>query len=486
MTAHTRLALLSTFIIALLASTTPASAQTLSYKIVDTGQTHCFSESTVIVCGSAYNGQDAQYAGAQPSYQANNDGTVTDLNTGLMWITDPDDKVTYAEATELLATYNYAGYTDWRLPSIKELYSLTLFSGFDPSGEASVDSLIPFIDVDAFAFEYGDESSGERLIDSQWLTSTIYNDTVMNNQSCFFGFNFADGRIKCYPLETRGNGYFALFVRGESAYGQNEFVDNLDGTVTDIATGLTWMQADNGIGVNWGEALAYCEALTLNGMDDWRLPNIKELQSIVDYSRSPDGTDSAAIDPLFSTSRITNEAGQSDYPHFWSSTTHIGGMDPASAAAYIAFGRALGNMDNLGWVDVHGAGAQRSDPKLMVPADQTNGFGPQGDARRVDNYVRCVQGGDVVLVEGDDPSTLTLPTVAGPPSSPPDQGQSAQPPGQSNTGQPPNQGQPPQAAIDACMSLAEGASCTIWTPNGSNIDGVCRPLDSTLACTPNP
>lgn len=450
----------------------------LPYPIVDTNQTHCFSAEAVITCGSSYDGQDGQYAGLQPAYQHNGDGTVTDLNTGLMWISDPGEKTTYAAANQTLQGYSFAGYTDWRLPTIKELYSLTLFNGFDPSAELAEADLRPFMDTDFFVFRYGDESQGERQIDAQWLTSTVYNSTVMGGSQCFFGFNFADGRIKCYPLEPRSGGYFAMFVRGDGSYGQNAFVDNGNGTITDNATGLTWAQADNGAGINWGEALAYCEALTLGGADDWRLPSIKELQSIVDYSRSPDATGSAAIDPLFSVTAITNEGGQTDYPHFWSSTTHIGGVEPANNAAYVAFGRALGNMDQFGgWVDVHGAGAQRSDPKLTVSANEVNGFGPQGDARRANNFARCVRGGDVMRVAGDDPSTLTLPIATGAQG----QGQPGQGQGQ------PGQGQPPQEAFAACTGLPTGAACTVNTPQGT-VNGTCQmpPTASNLACVPNP
>ena len=39
----------------------------------------------------------------------------------------------------------------------------------------------------------------------------------------------------------------------------------------------------------WHDALAYCENLDLGGHDDWRLPNVKELQSIVNYGVQPSG-----------------------------------------------------------------------------------------------------------------------------------------------------------------------------------------------------
>ena len=59
-------------------------------------------------------------------------------------------------------------------------------------------------------------------------------------------------------------------------------------------------------------------------------------------------------------------------------------------AVYVAFGRALGWMHGE-WRDVHGAGAQRSDPKAGNPADFPQGRGPQGDVIRIYNFVRCVR-----------------------------------------------------------------------------------------------
>jgi len=60
-----------------------------------------------------------------------------------------------------------------------------------------------------------------------------------------------------------------------------DFTDNGDGTVTDNNTGLTWQQAEGG-SMNWEDALIYCEDLSLAGYTDWRLTNIKELESIID------------------------------------------------------------------------------------------------------------------------------------------------------------------------------------------------------------
>ena len=404
-TAHTpspRLALASALslitTIALFAERPPA-------PVVDTGQVLCFDTFEPIRApqeGQAFYGQDAQYAGLQASYQDNDNGTVTDLNTGLMWSQATDkQKVTLTEAEPIATSMTLGGHDDWRVPNIKELYSLMDFRGvtglMPRGGRGGVpDNAVPYINTDVFEFRYGDTKNDERFIDAQWLTTTINVSLIFGHQEGLFGVNFADGRIKCYPLvdqrQRSGKTFYARYVRGRTDYGQNDYNDNDDGTITDQATGLTWIQADSGEGMNWEDALKYAADLEHGGHSDWRIPNAKELQTIVDYTRSPDATDSAAIDPIFEISTIQNEADQKDYPFFWSSTTHLDGPN-AGQAAYFTFGRGIGEMHGE-VLDVHGAGCQRSDPK---EGEAALGHGPQGDAQRVLNYVRCVRGGALVV-----------------------------------------------------------------------------------------
>lgn len=389
-----------------------------AYVLVETGQVTCFDDFADLACpssGAPFSGQDAQYDGNQPAYLDHGNGTVTDLNTGLMWQQTPEleNKSTWAEAIAAADTFNLAGYTDWRLPSIKELYSLILFSGVDISGWSGLEGAVPFVDTNYFDFAYGDESAGERLIDAQYWSSTEYVSTTMDGNATAFGVNFADGRIKGYPTEPIGPpGYeftktsFVRYVRENSAYAVNNFADNGDGTVTDSATGLMWMQIDSGQlnagdnsdgALNWQQALAWAENLDYAGYTDWRLPNAKELQSIVDYTRSPATTSSAAIDPIFSTTAIIDEGGQTNCPFYWTGTTHKGGSGIGEYAVYLSFGEALGYMETppgsgiYALQDVHGAGAQRSDPKSGDPADYPLGHGPQGDVVRIYNFVRCVR-----------------------------------------------------------------------------------------------
>lgn len=376
------------------------------YPIVGTNQTAYYNTLTEIAPpqpGEPFYGQDAQYPGNTPKYVDNGDGTITDMVTGLMWSKSPDlngdgeinvsDKRTYSEALDGAVSFNLGGYDDWRLPTIKELYSLIMFSGKDPSGYTgtNTDGMTPFINTDYFDFAYGDTDAGERIIDAQFASSTMYVDGEL-----LFGVNFADGRIKGYglmmPFGGREKTFYVYYVRGNPGYGQNNFVDNGDGTISDLATGLMWMKEDSKRGMTWQEALHYADTLSYAGYTDWRLPDAKELQSIVDYTRSPGTTHSAAIDPLFNCTAITNEAGQPDYPFYWTSTTHVNMQSGHEGgwAVYLAFGRAMGNMNGQ-WVDVHGAGAQRSDPKQGNPDDFADGHGPQGDAVHIYNYVRLVR-----------------------------------------------------------------------------------------------
>jgi hypothetical protein len=174
-----------------------------------------------------------------------------------MWQKTPDlvNQSTFTEAVINAYNLNLASHTDWRLPSVKELYSLIDFRGHIGT---TVETSTPYIDTNYFDFVYGDVNAGERIIDAQYWSSTPYVGTTMNNDATFFGVNFADGRIKGYPfMSPRGEPtHFVRYVRGNTDYGKNNFVDNGDGTVTDLATNLMWQQTDSGVGYNWRQALS--------------------------------------------------------------------------------------------------------------------------------------------------------------------------------------------------------------------------------------
>ena len=359
-----------------------AAPPAVAYPIVDTSQSKCYDVTVEVTCpsaGAAFFGQDAQQADRQPSYTKSTDGlTVHDDVTGLIWQHGHEGFKTWTKAKGVCAALNSSGlggYTDWRLPTIKELYSL--WNG----GEGW-----PYLDTNAFAHPTVDSHS------IMW-SSTKYSGLLESAEGLFpgtlvsemaFGVNFDTGHIKAYSTDV-GPTHFARCVRGDG-YGVNDLQNNGDGTITDRATGLMWAKADSASGMDWQHALAYAQTQNASkylGHDGWRLPNTKELQSLVDYTRSPGATDAArvgpAIDPMFTCTPITNEAGDADYPWYWTSTSALARADgPYDAAWYVAFGRAVGSDGK----DLHGAGAVRFDAKVV---------GVAGGQSRYLNYVRLVR-----------------------------------------------------------------------------------------------
>lgn len=387
----------------LILGATAGSAQDLTYPVVDTMQDTCFDlVGQAIDCPAADQalyGQDAQYARRPAAYTDNGDGTVLDTNTTLVWQKTPqNDRLQYLDAIAYCAALDLGGRTDWRVPSIKELYSLADNRGELLTPEEGTPT--PYIDTAFFDFEY---PSGRMAFAGQYWSSTLYvKGPVQNGRNqAAFGFNFADGHIKAYGTgldfytgaaatgglagpDGKAPGNYVRCVSGaEGVYGVNAFADNGDGTVTDTATGLMWQQTDDGTRREWAEALAYCEALDLAGHDDWTLPNSKELQSIVDYDR----TGYPAINQDYF--GITQDGETLDY---WTSTTF---GDWKNYANVIAFGKALSKSgDQTDYTDWHGAGAQRSSIKTIIGQEMTEDTTCSVNAcdyNRSDNLVRCVR-----------------------------------------------------------------------------------------------
>ncbi len=356
--------------------------------VIDTSQADTYDATSVITApkaGQAFYGQDAQISGTQPSYTKSTDGlTVKDNVTGLTWqASQTGGNVYWTEAETVPTALNqasYGGYSDWRLPTIKELYSLW-------NGSTGW----PYIDTNYFSVPYISEMELSHAI--IWsstkytglLRSSIEGSSAVGAEMAF-GVNFGTGHIKAYSASI-GPKHMVLAVRGP-IYGTSSFVDNGNGTINDKATGLMWTQSDSGVGMDWERALAWAQTKNgekLLGYSDWRLPNTKELQTLVDYTRSAEATAAAnvgpAINPLFKATSITNEAGDADYPYFWTNTSAKATSTAAfNSAWYVAFGRAA----DASGKDLHGAGAIRFDAKVT---GKTQGQ----DAERVYNYVRLVR-----------------------------------------------------------------------------------------------
>ena len=346
------------------------------YKIPETGQVNCYDEDGNTIDnplpGDSLYGQDAQYTSFEISLTDNGDGTITDHVTGLTWQQDPSSNTfTWQEAMDYCEVLEFAGYDDWRAPTAKELFSISNFnSGW------------PYLNTDFFSLASGHVTKDEQY----WSSNHYVGVTVEGGTDAAFGVNHVTGHIKAYPANATGpiGGKYVRAVRGNTI-GENEYIDNGDETITDSSTGLMWMKNDNGEGINWKVALTYAETSEFAGYDDWRLPNVKELQSIVDYGYSPSATNpdevGPAIDPIFNCTPIINEAGDDDYAYYWTSTSALFQENmPYYYAWYVAFGMAVNGEGE----DFHGAGGVRFDTKYEG--------GPLGEGgERYYNYVRLVR-----------------------------------------------------------------------------------------------
>jgi hypothetical protein len=97
--------------------------------------------------------------------------------------------------------------------------------------------------------------------------------------------------------------------------------------VTDNLTGLMWTRNANlpAAQRTWLQALDDANTLVLCGFDDWRLPNRKELRSLINYS-------------LANNAATLNTLGFSNVQSnlYWSSSTYVPTTDPLAANAWVA------------------------------------------------------------------------------------------------------------------------------------------------------
>ena len=251
----------------------------------DTGQTECYDLSYKITCpasGEAFYGQDGSYIINPPSYtklDANGNDLpvsatswvmVRDNVTGLIWEVKTDDgsvhdkhnRYSWQDAMDLFIPNvngaNFGDYSDWRMPSPKELASIV-----NLSVSSAVDTTF-FPNTFSGAYWSTTFNPAGTYLDKAWYVYFDYGRV---------GYTYKDSKS------------YARCVRGGPSDALNSLIINNDGTVTDNSTGLMWQQQQKIFqdAHTWENALSYCQNLTLSGHDNWRLPNCKELQSLVDY-----------------------------------------------------------------------------------------------------------------------------------------------------------------------------------------------------------
>ncbi len=155
----------------------------------------------------------------------------------------------------------------------------------------------PTVDINYFpdtvASEYWSSTTDAFSTNDAWIVSFYLGGYVYNYY-----------KTTTYYVHVRA-------VRGGQPEPPDRFIDNGDGTVTDIYTGLMWQQATAPGTYMWQQALTYCQNLALGNYSDWRLPNRNELQTIVDYT---------SYNPSIETVAFPDTVA-SEYSGYWSSTT---------------------------------------------------------------------------------------------------------------------------------------------------------------------
>jgi hypothetical protein len=223
-------------------------------RLPDTGQTISYTSTF---------GEDNDYNINIPTLINNNNGTITDTVTGLMWQALDGGEMKIENAILYCDTLNLAGYINWRLPTAQENFSILNLQNANPAMSTTY-----FVNTGA---EYW------------WTSERQANDT--NKIWC----TNAGGGIGNHPrTETMSAGGTKKFhVRAVRDIAipisiPSNFIDNGDSTITDNLTNLIWQKYPNINIQNWEQALLYSENLVLANATDWRLPNIKELQSLND------------------------------------------------------------------------------------------------------------------------------------------------------------------------------------------------------------
>ncbi|OGW37758.1 MAG: hypothetical protein A2Y97_09030 [Nitrospirae bacterium RBG_13_39_12] len=260
----------------------------------------------------------------------NGDGTVTDNLTGLMWLRDGGCiKKSWSYAFSAITDFNNkqgnyicqdytANYSDWRLPNVKELESLI---NYGASNSSTWLNSVGFANVKSST--YWSSTTDKGYISKAWSVMMSDGMETSNRKSNAYYIVPVRTGTSGNPYELQMTGQTASYASGDDGYIQAgndwpnpRFTNNGDGTVTDNLTGLIWLKDGGCIKKSWSYAISAIADFNINpgkyicieytaNYSDWRLPNIKELESLINYESSNSAT-FANVNPSY----------------YWSSTTY--------------------------------------------------------------------------------------------------------------------------------------------------------------------
>ena len=247
------------------------------------------------------------------------------------------------------------------------------------------------------------------------LVFTVINfNALANNSMTGANFSAIDGRTPLVTLAATGqqtsyaSGDDAALKKG-AAWPATRFIDHQDGTVTDQLTGLTWLKNAGCLApTTWAPAVAAARQLASGscGLSDgsvagqWRLPNVVELESVIDASAS-----NPALTPGNPFTQVSNAT-------YWTSTVYYGGQEGTSNAWAIrlADGRYMNDTtSNVIASSVNAVWAVKGTGGGAVKLQASGAYVPfaSGDDGTVENGVALPQGRMVDNGNGTVTDTVT-------------------------------------------------------------------------------
>jgi Protein of unknown function (DUF1566) len=287
---------------------------------------------------------------AATRFTDNQDGTVTDTLTGLIWLKDAGClgsdvwSRTLTAANQLasgscgLSDQSVAG--DWRLPNINELESLIDVSVANPAISASN----PFINVSGGIYwsstsYYGGVGGSDKAWTIRLSDGRYMNDTTANVKAAATNAIWAvKGAGTSGAVQLMSTGFYIPYSAGDDGSVQSgvpltfpRLIDNHNGTLTDTMTGLVWLKQADCIHGTWSDALTTISSLATGqcGLSDgstageWRMPNRNELEILADRAQTNmaqyfDYTYTNKDGSTFQPSIFTNYV---ETQYYWTSTT---------------------------------------------------------------------------------------------------------------------------------------------------------------------
>lgn len=318
-------------------------AGTITIELPRTGQTKCYSAyGNEVSCSGTGQDGDIQAGAAWPAQRFSVSGNcVTDSLTGLVWPKDGNISIislnwleAFEHITKINKTGEICGKKDWRLPNINEIESLLNFSVTNNEAWLNMEG---FMNVKADVYW----SSTTYSLNTNYAWSlNVWDGSILTTDKADYRYvwpvrggqtgsvdtNFAANIWKTGQTESYSDGDDGKNQKGVT-WPNPRFTNNGNGTVTDNLTGLAWLRDANCFTSQvWQQALDRVSEFNINprsfscsgytaSFNDWRLPNRKELMSLIDRS----SYDNAL--PYYPVTEGYQPFINTKYMIFWSSTT---------------------------------------------------------------------------------------------------------------------------------------------------------------------